>query len=227
MKRARFLAFLAMGVVLACDDVPVPAAEDAPAPAATSTSPVAAAESDERAWSFSASVFTYLLPGESDYAQPTLAADRDWLHLEARYNYESLRTGSAWVGYNFSFGEELRLDLTPMVGGVFGDTNGIAPGYNAALGWQKLELSSESEFVFDTGDSSDSFLYTWSELAWAPVDWCRFGLAAQRTKAYKTDFDVQRGFLVGFAYRSAGFTTYVFDPDATSPTVVLGLDLSF
>jgi len=25
-----------------------------------------------------------------------------WLHLEARYNDEDLRTGSLWVGYNFA-----------------------------------------------------------------------------------------------------------------------------
>ena len=53
--------------------------------------------------------------------QPTFTADRDWLHLEARYNYEALDTGSAWVGYNFSGGETLAWEFTPMIGGVFGD----------------------------------------------------------------------------------------------------------
>ena len=34
-----------------------------------------------------------------------LAGDHDWLHLEARYNYETLETGSVWVGCNLSGGE--------------------------------------------------------------------------------------------------------------------------
>ena len=39
--------------------------------------------------------------------QPTVAADRDWLHVEARFNYEDRDTGSVWLGYNFSVGEEV------------------------------------------------------------------------------------------------------------------------
>ena len=153
--------------------------------------------------------------------------DRDRLHLEARYNYEDLHTGSAWIGYNVSFGQKVTFELTPILGGVFGDTDGIAPGYKATLAWRKLELSSESEYVFDLGDSSESFLYTWSELGWGPVDWLRLGLVVQRTKVYQTEFDIQRGFLVGVAYKNATFTTYVFNPDASQPTVVLGATLSF
>jgi hypothetical protein len=45
--------------------------------------------------------------------------------------------------------------------------------------------------------AADSFLYTWSELGLTPVDWCRFGLVVQRSKAYETEFDIQRGFFAG------------------------------
>ena len=48
-------------------------------------------------------------------------------HLEARYNYEAQRTGSLWAGYNFSVGKKVKLDATPMVGGVFGNVNAVAP----------------------------------------------------------------------------------------------------
>ena len=89
-------------------------------------------------------------PTTANYVQPTFTADRGWLHLEARYNYEALDTGSAWVGYNFSGGEKLAWEFTPMIGGVFGDTTGIAPGYKGSLSWWKLELYSEGEYVFDT-----------------------------------------------------------------------------
>ena len=195
--------------------------------AATNSVPPAIETEAESKWSFSASAYTYIVPDSREYVQPTLTADRDWLHLEARYNYEALDTGSAWIGYNFSVGEKLSLEFTPMLGGVFGNTTGIAPGYKGSLSWWKLELSSEGEYVFDTRDSSGSFFYTWSELTLAPVDWFRFGLAVQRTKLYETDFDIQRGFLAGFAWKRVDFTTYVFNPDASRPTVVLGLGFGF
>ena len=167
----------------------------------------------EKKWSFSVSAYTYLVPDSREYVQPTFTADHDWLHLEARYNYEALDTGSTWVGYNFRGGEKLAWEFTPMVGGVFGETTGVAPGYKGTLSWWKLELSTEGEYVFDTDDSSESFFYTWSELSLSPVEWFRFGAVIQRTKLYKTDFDVQRGFFVGFSFKRVDFTTYVFNPD--------------
>ena len=159
--------------------------------------------------------------------QPTITADRNWLHLEARYNYEALDTGSAWVGYNFAGGEKLAWEVTPMLGGVFGDTTGIAPGYKGSLSWWKLELYSEGEYVFDTRDSSGSFFYNWSELTVAPVDWLKLGMVTQRTRLYQTDRDIQRGFLVGLSYKQVSFTTYVFNPDESKPTVVVAAGVTF
>lgn len=203
------------------------AAPPAPPAASTNPAPAAAGETTAAAWSFSASAYTYLVPEDRDYVQPTFTADHGWLHLEARYNYEDLDTGSVWIGYNFSVGEKLSLQFTPMLGGVFGNTTGIAPGYEGTLSWWQLELYSEGEYVVDPGDSSASFFYTWSELSWSPVDWIRVGLVVQRTKLYETDFDIQRGFLVGLTYKHVDFTTYVFNPDAPQPTIVLGLSFSF
>jgi hypothetical protein len=189
------------------------------APAETSTA-------GGKAWELSAALYGYFLPEDRDYLQPAVTADRGWLHLEGRFNYEDRDTGSAWFGYNLSVGHTVTLDFTPMVGAVFGNTAGIAPGYRATLAWRALELYSETEYVFDAG-SADDFLYTWSELAVSPVEWFRAGLAVQRTKVYKTDFDIQRGFFVGVSYKQADFSAYVFDPDAKRPTVVLSLAVGF
>jgi len=180
----------------------------------------------DRNWSFSASAYTYILPDNNDYVQPTFTADRGILHLEARYNYEAPDTGSAWIGFNFSVGEEVSFELTPMLGAVFGDTTGVAPGYKLTLGWWKFELYTEGEYVFDTDESSESFFYTWSEVTLAPVDWFRFGLVIQRTKLYETDFDVQHGALVGFSFKRVDLTAYLFNPDE-DPIVVLGVTVNF
>src|ERR1700760_708991 len=68
-------------------------------------------------WAVSALVDGYFVPGEQGYADPIVTANHGWLHLEGRYNYEDLHTGSAWLGYNFNFtsrDSEKQLDLTPM-----------------------------------------------------------------------------------------------------------------
>jgi hypothetical protein len=190
---------------------------------------IAAAQPESPAsdpWSYYASAYLYFIEDEDDYAQPTIAADRDWLHLEARYNYEDRDTGSAWVGYNLSAGDELLLEFTPMLGVVFGNTSGIAPGFKGSLNWRNLALSSETQYVLDADDPDSSFLYTWSELTFAPNDAWRAGLVVQRTKVYETEFDIQRGLLVGFAHGRLDLTAYVFNPDE-SPTVVLAVGASF
>ena len=69
-------------------------------------------ETAETEWEFSLSISTYLAQHSRDYANPNFTADHDWLHLEARYNYEALKTGSLWLGYNFSFGSKLVLEAT-------------------------------------------------------------------------------------------------------------------
>src|SRR5215470_2039731 len=90
-------------------------------------------------WTFSIITDGYIVPDDVSYANPTFTADHNWLHLEARYNYENLRTGSLWAGYNFTAGKNLVFHATPMIGGVFGRTNGIAPGCLASLTYKKLE----------------------------------------------------------------------------------------
>ena len=219
----RLLAYLAVAIAVMPVEAFAQAPTNAPIAAATKT----AAEENERAWEFSASAYTYFVPDDGNYAQPTFTADRDWLHLEARYNYEALDTTSAWVGYNLSGGETVTWELTPMFGAVFGATDGIAPGYKASLGWRKLELYSEGEYVVDTGDSSESFFYNWSELTLAPVESFRFGLVTQRTRAYQTDRDIQRGLLAGFSFRRLDLTGYVFNPDDEKPTFVLAVAVTF
>ena len=61
----------------------------------------------------------------------------------------------------------------------------------------------------------------------SPMDWFRFGLVVQRTKVYETNLEIQRGVLVGFAYKQANFTTYVFNPDQSNPTAVVSVGLDF
>lgn len=175
---------------------------------------------------FNASVFTYLVPKGRSYVSPVLTADYRALHLEARYNYENLETGSLWLGYNFSFGNRVKVELTPMIGGVFGQSNGLAPGYLATVTYRRLSVDSQGEYLFDTNRTA-SFFYNWSEFSYSPAEWVRVGLVMQRTKAYQTKLDLQRGVLAGFAYKRLDFTTYVFNLGWADPTIVFALGVRF
>jgi hypothetical protein len=227
MKNMRLFAFIAIAVVFASANALAQTPTNAPTSAATNTPPALTEETDKKSWSFSVSAYTYIVPDSREYVQPTFTADRGWLHLEARYNYEALDTGSAWIGYNFSGGEKLAWEFTPMLGGVFGDTTGIAPGYKGSLSWWKLELYSEGEYVFDTRNTSDSFFYNWSELTFAPVESFRFGMVTQRTRVYQTDREIQRGLLAGFSFKNLDVAGYVFNPDDEKSTFVLAVAVTF
>ena len=155
-------------------------------------------------------------------------ADRNWLHLEARYNNEALQTGSLWIGYDLSWGKKLTVDLTPIFGGVFGKLNGVAPGYELTLTYKKRwMLYSSGEFVIDTDNHLGNYFYAWNEASYSLKNGLRFGVAAQRTRVYVTPLGVQRGPLVGYSRGNWQFTTYVFIPGASTPTVVLNLGRSF
>jgi hypothetical protein len=151
-----------------------------------------------------------------------VAADHGWLRLEGRYNYEQQRTGSLWIGWNLAWDGEPSFALTPMLGGVFGDKNGVAAGAEWTLAWGPLEL------VLDCGDFARSNVYTWTELsAWA-WGWLRTGLALRRTNAVESARVVQWGPLLGGRWRSLSLTGYWFDPgqpDAQYWVASLGVDL--
>jgi hypothetical protein len=223
--RAPFLALAALllgaGNVVGQTTTPPPSAAKPPAQAA---------EAAAKTWEFSASAYAYFVPDtedSNDYVQPTLTADRGWLHLEARYNYEAIEAGSAWFGINFGGGKAVTWTLVPMIGGVFGSTQGVAPGCKGSLGWRKLELYSEGEYVVDSTDTANNFFYNWSELTYAPVEWFWFGLVTQRTRAYRSDRDIQRGLLVGFSYKRLEIVGHVFNPDDSRPIVVLSARVTF
>jgi hypothetical protein len=164
-------------------------------------------------WSFAISGFVFDPPDESLYFSPIFYADRGALHVEARYNYEDLETGSVFIGRNFEAGENVTLTAVPMFGLVLGSTQGVAPGAEIEIAWRRLALYAESEYVFDLEESDESFLYTWLEATVAPAEWLRLGLVAQRTRTYDTALDVQRGLLVELSRGNLSFGFHWFNPD--------------
>lgn len=193
----------------------------------TSTPFEADSKKSDTKWEFSLSTFTFLAQHARDYANPNLTADRDWLHLEARYNYEELKTGSVWLGWNFGTGKKLQFEVTPMLGRVFGDITGIAPGYTITIRYKPFELSTQGEYFFDAGTSSGNFFYSWSKLSASPADWLRLGIVVERTQASGFSSDVRRGPLVGFKYKEVDLTTYWLAPGSDEATFVFAVTFNF
>ena len=187
----------------------------------------ASSSSAGASWDVGASVLLYVLREEPNYFQPTVTVDHGMLHLEARYNYEARETASAWLGANFSFGDDLKLGLVPMVGGVFGQTRGIATGLTITLDWGPLALWSQSEYVFDLADSSNDYFYVWSEISVTGPEWLRVGLVLQRTRVFQTATELQGGPLAGVSFWKLSGTVYFFSPGQDDQFVVVALAGTF
>jgi len=158
---------------------------------------------------------------------PIYKADKDWLHLEARYNYEDLNTFSAWAGYNFSGGKSFKWAITPMVGVLVGNMNGLAPGLEFSLDFHRFSLYSESEYAVSFQDRIHDFYYNWTDIMFSPVDWLWFGLSAQRTKLYHSELEIQKGFFVGGGYRWLGLSAYFYNIHTDDPYLILSLTFDF
>jgi hypothetical protein len=178
-------------------------------------------------WEFAVSAFYVDPPGSDQHATTILYADRGPLHLEGRYNYEDLNTGSVFAGWTFEVGDEVQAAFTPMIGGIFGDTNGIAPGLLIDASWSKLSFYSESEYVFDTDDSDDDYFYSWSTLMWRFSDVIAAGVVTERSKIVDTDLSLQRGVVLQFTPGPVGFALYAYNLASDDEYYTLSMNVSF
>ena len=158
---------------------------------------------------------------------PIFIADKGNLHLEARYNYEDLKTFSGWVGYNFFGGDEFEYFITPMLGAAIGRTDGIAPGLEFTLGYAGFELYSESEYLFDFASSEYNFFYSWTDLTYSPLDWLWFGISGQMTKEFETELEIDRGLILGAEYRNFEITGYFYNAFTNDDFFMLALSTEF
>ena len=176
-------------------------------------------------WAFSAEADLYF--ADPFILLPIFSANNDKLHLEARYNYEDLKTASAWIGYNLFGGNEFEYFITPMVGGVVGRTNGIAPGLVFTLSYAGFELYSESEYLFDFESEENNFFYSWTDLTYSPLDWLWLGISGQRTRLYQTELEIDRGILLGISYKILEISGYYFNAFTEDDFFMLSLCTGF
>jgi hypothetical protein len=214
------LARYAVGALAAIAAAAVPAA-DGDGDGRTASVPT------DPTWEFALTAYPTVVRGGDDYTSAIAAADRGALHLEARYNYESVGARSAFVGWTFSGGEAVTWELTPLLGGAWGATRAFVPGFEASLAWDRIDFYIEAEYVRDSTDRDDSYVYAWSELAYAPTDWLRVGIAGQRTRAYGGERDLQRGPFVQATIGPFTLGGYWFNPWSDEQVFVGSIGVSF
>ena len=196
------------------------AAEDAPT--GRGASPV-----EKPSWEFALTAYPTIVRGGENYTSAIATADRGPLHLEARYNYESIGARSAFLGWTFSGGEAIAWELTPLVGGAWGATQAFVPGFEGSVAWKQLDFYIEAEYVRDIHARTDSYLYAWSELGFRPVEWLRAGIAGQRTNIYGGGRDIQRGPFAQLTWEHVTIGGYWFNPGSSEQVFVGMIGVTF
>jgi len=186
-----------------------------------------AASPEKPSWEFALTAYPTDVRGGENYTSGIGVADRGPLHLEARYNYESIGARSAFVGWTFSGGDTIKWELTPLLGGAWGTVHAFVPAVEASVSWREFDFYIEAEYVRDNHEHSDSYYYAWSELGYRPAEWLRFGLAAQRTRAYGGERDIQRGPFAQLTWNRVTLGGYWFNPGSKDQVFVASLGVAF
>jgi hypothetical protein len=186
-----------------------------------------ASPATEPAWEFAVTAYPTFVRGGENYTSAIAAADRGALHLEARYNYESIGARSAFVGWTFSGGETITWELTPLLGGAWGTTQAFVPGLETSVAWRRVDFYVEAEYVHDNSERTSSYLYAWSELGFRPVEWLRVGLAGQRTRAYGGDRELQRGPFAQVTWGRVTIGGFWFNPGSRDQVFVGSIGATF
>jgi hypothetical protein len=177
------------------------------------------------AWEFALTAYpTVVQDADNNYTSAIATGDRGPLHLEARYSYEAVGARSAFVGWNFSGGEKLTWEITPLLGGVWGPLQALVPGVELSLAYKRFDFYLEGEYV-DDGDAP--YTYAWSQLGFSALDWLQIGIAAQRTRIYGDDREIQRGPFAQASWDRFSVGGYWFNPGADDQVFVGSIGVAF
>ena len=182
---------------------------------------------ERRAWDFALTAYPTHAQGSDTVTSAIGAADSGALHLEARYGYEARDSRSAFVGWTFSGGEKLSWEITPILGGGWGTIQAAIPGFEASAAWGRFDVYVEAEFVRDRHARENDYNYAWSELGFKATDRLRIGLVGQRTRAYGTEREFQRGPFLQLAWEKLTLGAFWFNPGSSEQVFVGAIGIAF
>lgn len=133
------------------------------------------------------------------------------VYLEARYNYEDRRTVSAYAGRAFSFGKNIRVDVTPALGFVIGRDAGISLATNIEASYKKLNIFSENEYVSYQSFKENNFFFTWSGATVGLTKNIAIGIGSQLTFASGNESIINYGPLLRLQKSGFNLDGYAFN----------------
>jgi hypothetical protein len=172
-----------------------------------------------------AGIYTSL---ERSAGEPTTVVPQVWIYfknyyLEARFNYEDLRTFSLYFGKSFYAGKRSTFEITPMIGAVAGNLNGISPGLNVALDHLRFSTYTQTQYTFDLRNSDNSFYWDWTNFSYAVYKNFGIGGSVQVYLPRMGDVSVATGPLVNFKFKHLLLEAFSYDFWKDHPVWALGI----
>jgi len=150
---------------------------------------------------------------------------------EVRYNYEEIKTFSAYAGKIFSDEQKTHsYSIIPIIGIVTGKFKGYSLGLDVTFTENNFFFCSQSQYTFSSNDHYENFMYSWSELGYEASQWIYAGLALQHLQLFQKEGEPMSydfGAMIGFKLGKWTIPIYSFSPINNNRYFILGLNLEF
>jgi hypothetical protein len=150
---------------------------------------------------------------------------KDNWYVEARYNYEEVRTFSFYTGKAFSHTGDFSYTLIPMIGGVTGRFNGASIALHAATEAKRFFVCSQSQYSISGENEIENFYFNWAELGYEFTPRIHAGVSLQHTRLFSETQQniVDFGFFTGYTIGQWTFPVYAFNVTSNNNFFVFGI----
>ena len=144
-------------------------------------------------------------------------------YIESRYNYEDENTFSVHLGKPVEI-DELRMEVTPTVGLVFGNFKGYSIGLNAENSTPHLSAFAENEYCFSP--TNTNFFFSWAGFTTPVVKNLAAGASWQYTlEPFSSVIDI--GPMISYKKKRFGLELYSYNPWKANKYWQFGLSFDF
>ena len=172
-------------------------------------------------------LYTYYAAMSGFYLIPVASVDVNNWHIEARYNYEDVRTASVWAGPTFEWKGAVPGYVAPLGGVVFGNLNGVALGLETETTYDIFSLYAEAEYVVVPSDRTSDYFYLWADFTATFWEQLHVGLTLQRLRAVEQAPATSPGAFVGTTIGIVTPKIYAFGLTSDEPYFMLSIDVEW
>lgn len=147
------------------------------------------------------------------------------IYAELRYNYEEAQTFSVFGGKVLSMNSG-SFSVTPMIGLSTGKFTGVSLAANAEAEFNKLFLSTETQYCMNAKKDGNNFLFSWSEIGYSIFPNLFAGFSFQYT-IQQGAADPEPGLMAGLSFKNFSIPVYVFNPFGKRQYLVFGLNYEY